>query len=82
MGWKTRGSSLSKIIVQVKIEAIYNNILITSTAPVQDFKLNVLSSPDDEDEEELLRRAIAMSLEGTEEEALVSLNGEEDLLSH
>ena len=44
--------------------------------------LNVLSSPDDEDEEELLRRAIAMSLEGTQEEALVSLNGEEDLLSH
>ena len=44
--------------------------------------LNVLSSPDDEDEEELLRRAIAMSLEGTEEEGLVSLNGEDDLLSH
>ena len=44
--------------------------------------LNVLSSPDDEDEEELLRRAIAMSLEGTEEEGLVSLNGEDELLSH
>ena len=41
-----------------------------------------MSFPDDEDEEELLQRAIAMSLEGTEEEALVSLNGEEDLLSH
>ena len=40
-----------------------------------------MSSPDDEDEEELLRRAIAMSLEGTEEEALVSLNGEDELLS-
>ena len=43
--------------------------------------LIVLSSPDDEDEEELLRRAIAMSLEGTEEEGLVSLNGEEDFYS-
>ena len=41
-----------------------------------------MSFPDDEDEEELLRRIIVMSLEGTEEEALVSLNGEEDLLSH
>ena len=43
-----------------------------------------MSSPDDEDEEELLRRAIAMSLEleGTEEETLVSLNGEHELLSH
>ena len=41
-----------------------------------------MSSPDDEDEEELLRRAIAMSLEGTEEEGLVSLNGEDELLSH
>ena len=41
-----------------------------------------MSSPDDEDEEEVLRRAIAMSLGGTDEEALVSLNGEEDLLSH
>ena len=40
-----------------------------------------MSSPDDEDEEELLRRAIAMSFEGTEEEALVSLNGEDELLS-
>ena len=44
--------------------------------------LNFLSSPGDEDEEELLRRAIAMSLEGTQEEALVSLNGEKDLFSH
>ena len=43
--------------------------------------LNFVSSPDDEDEEELLRRAIAMSLEGTEEKALVSLNGEEDFYS-
>ena len=41
--------------------------------------LNALSSPDDEDEEELLRRAIAMSLEGTQEEGLVSLNGEENI---
>ena len=40
-----------------------------------------MSSPDDEDEEELLRRAIAMSLEETQEEALVSLNGEDELLS-
>ena len=39
---------------------------------------NALCSPDDEDEEELLRRAIAMSLEleGTQEEGLVSLNRE------
>ena len=43
--------------------------------------LNVLSSPDDEDEEELLRRAIAMSLEETQEDGLVSLNGEDELLS-
>ena len=43
--------------------------------------LNFVSSPDDEDEEELLRRAIAMSLEETQEEALVSLNGEEDFYS-
>ena len=41
-----------------------------------------MSSAGDEDEEELLRRAIAMSLEGTQKETLVSLNGEEDLLSH
>ena len=40
-----------------------------------------MSSPDVEDEEELLRRAIAMSSEGTQEEELVSLNGEEDLLT-
>ena len=38
-------------------------------------------SDDDEDEEEVLRRAIAMSLEETQEEALVSLNGEDELLS-
>ena len=72
------------MIIQVKIEAIYKNILITSTATVQDFELeilNVLSSPDDEDEEELLRRAIAMSLEETQEDGLVSLNGEDELLS-